>query len=341
MIIQKNTEIQNLLCEKNMYCYWNKVYNKNIDNFLIYYYISNLLFFKTYNKNIPYIMKKFLILNNILNNDFFSDKQKNIFLNIFSKCQKIYYSFIKLVNNYKLKKKPVVIFTDLCMNLLVPKQKNVFTLLQNNSVYLFSIYDLIKIFNTSLSNSNNFFPKPFIPKNPYNNVEFNNSTIYNIYFFIKFNNFIISPLIQSFINSNLNLQKYILNSEFIIREYSIHNFVFTSPHHLLYDDTITMLNQFTRIEIDDDFPKNELVEIFKPYLHLFYLYNYFIYGTLKKKYSHNKLKMSLLIFEDYNPEFGKKIVNYVNKVETTTFNTDCIDFNKVYYSENSVSDRSS
>jgi hypothetical protein len=320
IIFQKLIGINHIIYYRNIsnYNYWETIYkNKDNTNFLINQFISNLIFVKS---------DKFKCLNIFLSNIFINENDKKTVLENFSKSQKVYYSFSKFANIYRIKKREPVITKDLCMNNINSKQKNVFTLLQNNSIYLFSIYDLIKIINTSLINSADFFPKPLIPKNPYNNIIFNNSTLYNIYFFIKFNNFIIPPLLQCFVNSNLCLKNFVLKNEFIIREYSIRNYVNTSRYNLLYQEVIYMINEFSNvIDIDIDFPEDKLVEIFKPYLHLYYIYNYHISGTLIKLDSYKKLLNRFIILEKYNPRFGRKIIkkkNNKNKNQELVFNMD-------------------
>jgi len=324
IILQKNIGIEEIIYDKkDKYNMWENIYKNesNIDSkhFLIYYYLFSS--FKS----------KFEYLDSVLNNIFINTNQKDEFIDIFSKSQMMYYSFVKLANIYKFKKAKLVISIDLCMNHLTIENKHVIQVMHNNSKYLFLIFDLIKIFNNSLSNCSSFFPKPFIPKNPYNNMNFNNSTIYNIYFFIKFNNYIIPTLLQAFIKNNLCLQNFVLNSEFIIRERYIKNYIFTTPVHLLYEDSIDMINEFTNnIKIDKEFPKDNLVKIFRPYLHLYYMYNYYVYDSLINKISYSNLKHNLRIFEKHNPLFGRKVIKIENNIKIVHFNLDHINFYKKY-----------
>ena len=92
----------------------------------------------------------------------------------------------RFVYNYKYNKAKIVVDTDMGLNKLNINDHNVFCLFHNNSKYLFLINDLIKIINSSLTNSYMFFSQPLPSKNPYNNLPFTKSNLYNIYLFLKF-----------------------------------------------------------------------------------------------------------------------------------------------------------
>ena len=120
------------------------------------------------------------------------------FINYFFKIQKTYNVLNRFVYNYKYNRAKIVVNTDMCLNELIPNSKNVICLFQNNSKFLFQINDIIKIIYASLTNSPFFFSEPLTIKNPYNNLPFNKSILYNIYFFIKFKTTYYSELIFKF-----------------------------------------------------------------------------------------------------------------------------------------------
>ena len=64
------------------------------------------------------------------------------------------------------------------------------------------------IINNALSNSPDFFSVPLVIKNPYNNVPFNKSTLYNIYFNIMSKTYIVSELIHKFFLTNFDINKF-------------------------------------------------------------------------------------------------------------------------------------
>jgi len=179
---------------------------------------------------------KFMFFSKMLENIFLTKEQKQMFLEIFVKIQRVYYAFLRIAYIYKFKKAPLQITTDLFMNKLSSSEKNVYTLFQNNSKYLFTITDLNNSMITSLSNHIQYFAFPQSCKNPYNNVPFNKSTLYNIYFFIIFRNYNVPNLVENYFKSNFNLQKFKIENEGLLREYVIKNTVYSSPNHKLYDD---------------------------------------------------------------------------------------------------------
>jgi hypothetical protein len=307
--------------EHNCFEFWTQI-GKNIKtfnvwepNYFLYMYCSNLYYsnnnINSSRANDIFIKKKFFLLNQILDNIFFNENLKNTFLLEFSKAQRTYFAFAKFANIYRYKKASIKMNVDLYMNELNPNKKNVITILQGDSKYLFLGSDLVKVINSSLLNSSHFFAEPLEPKNPFNNLPFNNATLYNIYFHIKHNCENNPILFHLFFKANFDLDKFLYDNESIIRETAIKNYAENSPASVLRHDLEPMLatnRRFTKkIFIHDDIPVDKLVDIFRPYFHLFYLHRYGVYGTDKRSKSFIELKTKLRAFVEYNPMFGRKI----------------------------------
>lgn len=286
-------------------------YQNNTCNSLFYFYFFNLC---ENNESGPdmyeNINKKFNCINAIISNIFVSESQKNEILEMFSKMQRVYYGFVKLAHLYKFKKAKVQVTTDLCMTDLNPKSSNVFILRQNNSKYYFSIKDLINMLNHNLSNCMDFAPDPIITKNPYNNLMLSNVELYNIYFFMRWNNCIIPELFQGYFMSNFNMKTFRFNYEFNIINTYIKNYIYTSHHDTLYPIFKSMCSDCKHItrklRIDVEFPKEKLMNIMKPYLHLYYTWIHATNGTYKQCNAEYTLKRKLRLFINFNPKFGRK-----------------------------------
>ena len=201
---------------------------------------------------------KFKALKYLLTNKFNTERIIACVFNAFSKAQRVYFALIKFVNLYKLKKYPKVVTEDLSMTPLDVNNKNTFVLTQSKSTYLFSLNDLIRIIETAIGHAPSFFADPLRPKNPFNNEEFTNATLYNIYFKMKESGQVMSTIFHLFFLSNFKDTLFFVNNEGFLREYSINKFVFTSPALCLYTCVIEMLkdNFYTKkLTIHANFPK--------------------------------------------------------------------------------------
>jgi hypothetical protein len=294
----------------------NILYNKgvasdNVINSMIYLYLSTFISKLDLNMR-DFIKHKFHeIENTILRNMFVTENIRTQILEIISKAQRHYRAISRLAYLWKFKRAPLQVTADLYMNEIDPTRLNIFTLFQNGSKYYFAISDLINIINNNLLNAHHFFSDPCVSKNPYNNVEFSNCDLYNIYFFIKSRNIVMPRLIEGFFQCNLSLDEFEMEYESFLRDTSIHNHVYKSNESVLYGSVMHMLEneciEYTRIlHIDDDFPKKTLVEIMRPYLHLYYLTLYYIDGTIKKSNAGLLLKKKLRLFVKFNPKFGRR-----------------------------------
>ena len=271
---------------------------------------------------------KFIFFKESLDH-FLIKKKVDEFIYYFYKIQKTYNVLNKFVYNYKYKKANLVVDTDMALNKLEINSKNVMCIFENNAKYLFHINDLIKIINNSLTNSQSFFCQPISVKNPYNNLQFNKSVLYNIYFFIRNKTDYYPELIFKFFFCDFNLTVFTYKYESLLREYIIDNFVYNSNNDTLVKDIFKMIEDFNsfckkrklknKIVIDKDFPKDILIKAMRPYL-LLYCKSYLSYNEQSREDALYYVIKKLLDFNKYNPIFGRKIYK-VNYCVTTNFKT--------------------
>ena len=300
------------------------ILNNNGDNQHIIYLMNHIYYKeKQTNKTREFSRNAFAklnALNDILKNPFYSVELKETIFNTFTKAQKCYYAFSRLVYIYKIKKHKYVVTDDLMTNKLDPNNKLTFILVEKNNNYLFNINELVTIIETAIGNSPNFFSDPLAPLNPYNNQKFSIATLYNIYFQMKHNHSVISLLFHCFFLENFN--KYLFSElhETIIRENAIKKYTLNSPYILLYTSVFYMLedNKYTRkLLIHNNFPKKILVDIFRPFLFHYYMIHYYIKNTSKIYFSKILLHIKLKKFYEYNPLFGRvtiKLIKNNNKI---------------------------
>ena len=189
------------------------------------------------------------------------------------------------------------------------------TLIHNKHKSQFSMFDLIRIINSSLSYELNFFPEPKKIKNPWDNEPFSISNLYNIYFFIKKSNLTMPTLFSRFFESNFDIKHFENYNQFIIKNYIINNC------HLLTDSRKmsyirSMIATYNRknikinntLNIDKKFPSKRLVEVMGKFIKPFLLANYSYESDIRIKYR-MKLNKLLREFKKQNPLFGRKIIS--------------------------------
>jgi hypothetical protein len=287
---------------------------------------------------------KMKALNFFLENVFYDDETKDRLFNIFSLAQKHYYSFLKLANIYKLKKSQIVVNTDLMLNLIDINNRNTFTIVENNKKYLFTLNELISIIENAIGNSPHFFSKPLWPLNPYTNQKLPLSTLYNIYFKMKQSGRVISLLFHYLFLEHFNLDSFSEKHESYIRETAIHRQVFNSPYSSLYEDIIGMLynNVYAKVlPIHEDFPKETLVQVFRPFLYYYYIIAYGENDYAKKYKYRMILNKKLQKFCEFNSMFGRKIIKLTKKFgkvtkTEVTFNTDHVSFYNIHINLDSL-----
>lgn len=261
------------------------------------------------------ITTKYLFLSNVISNVYLTFKQKKEFLEYFYKIQRVYFALAKFANLVRYKMAKCVVDFDMELNEITTKTKGVMCIYQNNYTYLFKIVDLIRIMNNALTNSDMFFSNTLMIKNPFINTPFNKSTLYNIYFYIRFHTLIIPTVIHNYFLTDFHLNHFETKFEHLIREKDINNYICNSSEEFLYPHVITMLKECffayqLKVNIHPDFPKSTLVKVMKPYLLLYYTHLYSLINSEKMR-AKRRLKHNLCMLVFSNPLFGRKYVHVV------------------------------
>jgi len=262
-----------------------------------------------------YIKYKYFILKNYLfqNNFNSSIDILPIFNNVQRKLLALYkFKHICLMKTNKYLNEQI----DLNFNPISSlNSKYYITLIHNKYKSQFSMFDLIRIINSSLSYEVNFFPEPRKIKNPWDNKPFSLSNLYNIYFFIKQSNLTMPTLFSRFFESNFDLKHFENYNQFIIKDYIIDNcHLLTDSRKLSYiRSMITNYNRknikgINSFNIDKKFPSKRLIEVMDKFIKPHLLANYSYESTIRIKYR-MKLNKLLREFKKQSPIFGRKIVS--------------------------------
>ena len=256
-------------------------------------------------------MKKFFIFNHYINNIFLTDTQKSRMLDIFYKVQKLVHAVIRLKKSWCFKKARLYNTDDLFMTPISMTDKNVLVLVQNKMKYVFHIRELIKSIQTSLSNCTHYFPDPNVCKNPYTNIPFDKSALYNIYFAIRRSEYKMPELFQRFFRQNFNFNKFAIQNEELINDEYLNSYVSNHCFNIYGLCQEMFFDNHMRFTIHKDFPKELLMKAMKPYLTL-YVFSQFSLNNHKKIHAQRILHCKLHKFIDYNSNFGRRKVHMVS-----------------------------
>ena len=262
-----------------------------------------------------YVNAKYAYIKNTFNNPFYSTDYKAEFINKFCDAQRHYQALCKFAYKWKWNRATYAIKHDLLLNPIEPDQYFVLPLLHAGKKYLFTKSDLTNIVETALTHSPYIYAEPLPIKNPYNNLVFDKSHLYTIYFFMKHRMFTLPTVFHQYFLYNFHLKLFRDNNEAFIRKMHISSMIKTNNTAIRRRDINTMIRQYNdhcisttkKIYIDPDFPNDVLFRAMTPYLHLFYTSTYSL-DIAEKGSAMNNLKYQLSRFHKISPTFGRKFI---------------------------------
>lgn len=294
-------------------------HNKNNQSMILDTYLS-------FNYDIHRIWRE------LTNNVFITKKEKDSFMEIYAKSRRTYIGFSRLAMVWRIKRAKQTITTDLYMNEIDQSNPNSIMIHQNNTNYWFSISDLLNQIETALTNSPCYFAEPLEPKNPYTNIPFPKSILYNIYLKHKNGTFLPSMIFHSFFLSEFDLYRFRIDNESMLREVSIRKHIHNSDPDILFNEIISMCRVF-RMRVNTEVPKIELIQIMRPYFYLYMVSSYHIHGLEKSSMARKLLIRQIRELRKHNPCFGRKCIYRIkNKIHTSfTLEHPKFTMNDAYY----------
>ena len=295
-----------LNCEREI------VQNYNYCIFSFYMFIDRV-FQAIFNEDdiSEWIYEKYRNFYQILDNTFMLDHHKANALELFCKTQRTYWAFSRLARIFKIRRAKLQVSCDMYMTPIDPVKTRAILIYQRGANYLFKLSDLINIIHNALSNSPYHFADPIFPKNPYTNIRFSIGAMYEIYYQIRHSDYKMPVLLNAFFQESFDLKRFVYNHEAIIRDVYLEDYVKKTPANELYLETLFMIKIFNRpkrLRIHNEFPKDRLVDIMRPYLRLYLIHEYSISDTSKRSESYEVLREKMNKFIEYNPQFGRKIM---------------------------------
>ena len=259
-------------------------------------------------------ISKFDLYRETIDTPFASELNRTLFIDMFCKIQKVYFALIKFREIVKRKIYPKQITFDMKMVEINPSSKHCVVICQNNKLYYFTLSDMLNIIEHNLTSGDNFFVMPRYVKNPYNNVIFSKSVLYNIYYQYKFNTIYKNQTIEYFFDCQFDITsikdthyhhllkqhiKYYVNNinneDLIIEIKNVINYI----NWLLIDKK-------NHINISDTFPDCTLILAFKPFFSEYMQIKYAL--TYHEYYQRISIfKANIITFIEYNPKFGRVI----------------------------------
>jgi len=286
---------------------WHNIIDKIIEDQLMKFIFLNVKW-STNNK--------FLFLKQQIENPFLKC-HINLFI-VFEKLQKITFAVNKLVYCYKLKRAKTYNTEDLFMNPICEGQKGTITIFENNTKYIFQIRELINSIQSNLSNCSHFFPDSKHCKNPYTNLPFHKSNLYNIYFAIKSYSYSMPILLEKFFLESFDLPQFCRFNSCLINEEYLNQYTKTTVHinNVLFMTKAMLIEYKIPFYINKDFPRYQLINIMRPYLDLYNKSQYYM-NIEKAKMTSHVLRSKLYIFYKFNSIFGRKkiTVKYNNNFQ--------------------------
>jgi hypothetical protein len=259
------------------------------------------------------IPAKWKSFHSILNNIFLGNEKREEMIDVISKIQRTIHGMYRFKYLWRLRKAKLYNADDLYMNPIGPSDKGTVVIFENNTKYIFQLRELIRVVHSSLSNCCHFFPDPIQSKNPYTNLPFHKSNLYNIYFAVRSSQYRMPHLLEAFFREDFNLNRFLTKNEELINEEYLNTYVENNCVEGIFDYVQDMFKEHhIRSSIHPEFPKEKLYKIMKPYLSLYFVSNYSI-NQHKKARSFRLLHRTLDLFQRYNSCFGRRKIKFISK----------------------------
>jgi hypothetical protein len=210
------------------------------------------------------------------------------------------------------------ISTDLCLNDLSGYSKRLLIeVLENNTLYQFSLRDLLRCWKSALNNSYELIEDPTYVKNPYTNIDFREVSLYNIYFSALLHGMVIPLEVTLFFKCGFKVDKLLVEYGYVFKDNAIASYV-SSESGVLFDDLLEIKQNYPDytfnliIDAGSSPPIREKIVDKMRQIIMHYYYSHNAASSYKRTAEHNKFTASLAEFNSTHKNFGRKIFKREN-----------------------------
>lgn len=163
----------------------------------------------------------------IVDNPFQTSSDYEILMDIVSKAYRTRLGLKRLIRIWKWKhscKNMVTTTLDL-EPLDSLSSKRGIEIMEQNSRYMFDCLELSKLWAQGLLNHDEFFSEPKDLMNPYTNIKFSTSNLWNLYVHLRHHGFRIHPVIDMFASCCMDIHLFEVRYEGVLRSYRIDQYI--------------------------------------------------------------------------------------------------------------------
>ncbi len=285
----------------------------------IFFYINPKLKDKSYN---AYLIFSYLKCKNkfevykyfIIDNNFLKKKEKLELIKLFCKFQKTILALKHFTNicyykyNLKLAEQEYDLYYTNLLSSYNANQKIQF--IEMDRLYDFYTPDIIKIICYALLYHEELFASPQKPKNPHTNVIISRVNLYNIYFQLLDNNYMIPDIMHWYYRSDFTISIFMIKYETNLRDINVYKYysdqTTVSKYCAIQDMIFENRKLVPQLFIHRSFPVEKVLEVFEPILPQ-YAISLWSYSPSKKILAKTKVRRFLKDFYRNNKKFGRMV----------------------------------
>lgn len=222
------------------------------------------------------------------------------FLDVYCEYTRFLNRLVRFVSRVKMRVvKKYDIDSDLCLNKFECMSENKkLSIIENNTLFQFSIYDLVKVFKMSLMNSGHLLILPQMPKNPYTNLKFSYKNLVKISNMLK--KYYYTPaFIHSFIELGFDIDRFSYYNQQYLIDNCVNIYIDELDARTLFSTLVVLFKTYTRYVLITAFSDTIIKQNMKS-LHLHYKMEYIELNNMSSEYT-----------QLYKQNIHSRLINFV------------------------------
>lgn len=250
----------------------------------------------------------------IVENSFLNKTDMSNYVELFYVFQKTILAFKKFITicynkyNLKLAAQEFDLYYTKELSSYNTNQKVHF--IEMDRIYEFYAADIVKIICYSLLYNEELFASPQKPKNPQTNIVISRVNLYNIYFQLLDNKYMIPDIIHWYYRSDFTISIFMIKYETNLRDINAFKYYSEQTTAIKYGAILDMIADNQRLvpqlSIHKSFPIEKVLEVFEPILSQ-YAISLWSYSPSKKVLAKTKVRRFLKEFYKDNKKFGRMV----------------------------------